>query len=109
VAVKSEPIQKTATVTHASHITGNAKAPQLNGNTVRASDLPDFAKAEWKEKFLPTLYDRFYILDKPFDGFQKGSNLFIALVQQIVEDMYENVDYKVTGTESIHLLVGTFN
>ena len=60
------------------------KTKHLNGNNVRTSDLPEFAQGQWRQTFLPTLYDKFFTSDQPFDGFYKG-NSFITLLQSIVK------------------------
>jgi len=78
---------------------------RMNGNNVRMSDLPEFAQEKWRETFLPTLYDKFFTSDQPFDGFCRGSNQFVALLQALIREVYPNVDYEVTSTDSIHFLV----
>ncbi|KAF8810007.1 hypothetical protein BYT27DRAFT_7209634 [Phlegmacium glaucopus] len=45
-----------------------SKPQCLNGNNVQMSHLPEFAEAEWRGSFLPTLYDKFFSSDKPFDA-----------------------------------------
>ena len=81
------------------------KTKRLTGNNVRISDLPEFAQAKWRETFLPTLYDKFFASDQPFDGFCRGSDQFVALLQNIIEEVYPDVDYEVTSADSIHFLV----
>jgi hypothetical protein len=81
------------------------KTKRLNGNTVRMSDLPEFALEKWRDTFLPTLYDKFFASDQPFEGFYKGSDQFVALLQGIIEEVYPNVDYEVSSSDSIHFLV----
>src|SRR6266446_3598250 len=81
------------------------KTKHLNGNNVRVSDLPEFAQEKWRETFLPTLYDKFFASGQPFDGFCRGSDQFIALLQGVIEEVYPNIDYEVTSTDSIHFLV----
>ncbi|KIM39261.1 hypothetical protein M413DRAFT_29440 [Hebeloma cylindrosporum] len=84
--------------------TAKAKRKRLNGNNVRMSDLPEFAEGKWRSTFLPTLYDKFFASDQPFDAFYKGSDQFVALLQAIIEEVYPDVEYKVTATDSIHFL-----
>ena len=81
------------------------KTKRLTGNNVRISDLPEFAQEKWRETFLPTLYDKFFASDQPFDGFFRGSDQFVTLLQGIVEEVYPNVDYEVTSADSINSLV----
>lgn len=81
------------------------KTKRLTGNNVRISDLPEFAQAKWRQIFLPTLYDKFFASSQPFDGFCRGSDQFVALLQDIVEEVYPDVDYEVTSVDSIHFLV----
>lgn len=83
-------------------------AKRLNGNNVRMSDLPEFAEAKWRDTFLPTLYDSFFASDKPFDTFAIGSDQLVALLQTIVDDVYPDIEYKVTASDSIHFLVCCF-
>ena len=84
------------------------KAKRLNGNNVRVADLPEFAQRKWRDTFLPTLYDKFFASDEPFNGFHKCSDEFVALLQSIVEEVYPNVDYEVNSSDSIHFLVCPF-
>ena len=93
-----------ATVTSKTKI----KAKRLNGNNVRVADLPEFAQRKWRDTFLPTLYDKFFASDEPFDGFYRCSNEFVALLQSIVEEVYPDVDYEVNSSDSIHFLVRQF-
>ena len=86
-------------------VTVKTKAKCLNGNNVRMTDLPEFARENWRDTFLPTLYDKFFASDQPFDGFCKGSEKFTALLQCIVEEVYPDIDYEVTSSDSIHFLV----
>ena len=85
-----------------------AKPKRLNGNNVRIYDLPGFAETEWRGSFLPTLYDKFFSSDKPFDAFYHGSNQFVALLQVIIEEVYPNIEYTVTSSDAIYLLVSHF-
>jgi hypothetical protein len=81
------------------------KPKRLNGNNVRMSDLPKFAEGKWRSTFLPTLYDKFFASNQPFDTFTSGSDQFVALLQVVVEDAYPDIKYKVTSSDSIHFLV----
>lgn len=85
------------------------KTKRLNSNNVRVSDLPDFAQDKWRATFLPTLYNKFFTSDEPFDGFNKGCDQFIALLQTIFGEVFPGIDYEVTSSDSIHLLVCYFN
>ncbi|KAF9554567.1 hypothetical protein CPC08DRAFT_766634 [Agrocybe pediades] len=85
-------------------IHAKAKSRRLNGNNVRMADLPDFALAKWKKTFLPTLYTTLYTSDNPFDGFYKGGHTFISLLQNILQHVYPDVNYKVTAHDSVHFL-----
>lgn len=80
---------------------------RLNGNNVRISDLPEFALENWRRKFLPTLYDKFFTSDEPFDAFNANSTRFVALLQVIVQEVYLDVKYTVTASDAIHFLVRT--
>ncbi|KDR66446.1 hypothetical protein GALMADRAFT_232506 [Galerina marginata CBS 339.88] len=85
-----------------------SKPQRLNGNKVRVSDLPEFAEAGWRASFLPTLYDKFFSSDKPFDAFCHGSDQFVALLQVVIEEVYPTVDYTITSSDPIYLLVSLF-
>ena len=89
-------------------VTVKTKTKRLNGNNVRMSDLPEFAQGQWRESFLPTLYDKFFTSDQPFDGFYKGSDQFIALLQTTVNKVFLDINYDVTSLDSIHFLVCRF-
>jgi len=84
------------------------KPKRLNGNNVRMSDLPEFAAEKWRDAFLPTLYNKFFASDKPFDAFAKGSDQFVALLQAVVEEVYPDIKYKVTSSGGIHFLVRNY-
>jgi len=103
VQVKSEKNEGSVPVTTA--VIPKPKARRLNGNNVRRSDLPNFAQGKWRSTFLPTLYERFFTSDEPFDEFNAGSDEFVALLQSIIKEVYPNVDYEVTSSDSIHFLV----
>src|ERR1700678_2156163 len=85
----------------------NTKPKRLNGNNVRMSDLPEFADEKWRGTFLPTLYDNVFASDKPFDAFYVGSNEFVALLQSVIEEVYPDVEYKVTSSDNCCLLPET--
>jgi len=82
-----------------------SKPRRLNGNNVQMSDLPEFAEAEWQGSFLPMLYSKFFSSDKPFDTFYHGSNQFVALLQVIIGEVYPNIEYTITSSDAIYLLV----
>ena len=107
VQVKSEK-RNEGSVPVTTAVIPKPKARRLNGNNVRRSDLPDFAQGKWRSTFLPTLYERFFTSDEPFDEFNAGSDEFVALLQSIIEEVYPNVDYEVTSSDSIHFLVRHF-
>jgi hypothetical protein len=106
--VKAEQCNKdslrTKTVTRAL----KTKVKRLNGNNVQMSDLPEFAREKWRDTFLPTLYDKFFSSDQPFEGFYKDSDKFVALLQGIIEEVYPDIDYEVSSSDSIQLLVRHF-
>ena len=86
-------------------VAAKTKPKRLNGNNVRMSDLPEFAEKKWRASFLPTLYDKFFTSNKPFDAFFLGNDSFVAVLQAIVEEVYPEVEYKVTCSDSIYFLV----
>ena len=106
VQVKAEKHKKIKTAAVKSVKTTVTK--RLSGNNVRMSDLPKFAQEKWRGTFLPTLYDKFFASDQPFDGFHKGSDHFITLLQTIVKEVFPDINYKVTSSDSIHFLVCHF-
>ena len=106
VPVKVERYNKDSLPTKT--VTVKTKVKRLNGNTVQMSDLPEFAKEKWQDTFLPTLFDKFFASDQPFEGFYKGSDQFVALLQGIIEEVYPDIDYEVSLSDSIHFLVCCF-
>jgi len=108
VHVKAEKRNKDSLPTKTTVTGVKTKTKRLNGNNVRMSDLPKFAEAKWRDTFLPTLYDKFFASDQPFEGFYKGNDQFLALLQGIVEEVYPDIDYEVTSLDSIHFLVRRF-
>jgi len=74
---------------------------------VRISNLLDFAveNSKWRKVFLPTLYNRFFASDEPFLKFIKGGQSFIKFLQFTVGLVFPKITYKVTSTDTIHLLV----
>ena len=76
-----------------------------SAHKVRVTDLPQFAQGKWCKTFLPTLYDKFFTSNEPFDAFAKGSDDFIVLLQATVEEVFPEVKYGVTSADSIHFLV----
>ena len=72
------------------------------------TDLPQFAQGKWHKTFLPTLYDKFFTSKEPFDDFTKGSDEFVALLQATIKEVFPEVEYGVTATDSIHFLVSIF-
>ena len=72
------------------------------------TDLPEFAEQKWQSTFLPTLYDKFFASDQPFDTFNLGSDQFVDLLQAVIDEVYPDIEYKVTSSGSIHFLVRCF-
>ena len=62
-------------------------------------------KDKWRTAFLPTLIDKFFTSDRPFDSFNIGSDEFIMLLKAIIKEVFPNFKYEVTSTDSIHFLV----
>ena len=80
----------------------------LNGNNVWMTNLPEFAKQKWWTTFLPTLYDKFFASDQPFDTFNISSDQFVNLLQAVINKVYPDIEYKVMSSSSIHFLVHCF-
>ena len=89
-------------------IAGKMKPKRLNGNNVRMTNLPEFTKQKWQTTFLPMLYDKFFASDQPFDTFNIGSDQFVDLLQAVINEVYPDIEYKVTSSSSIHFLVCCF-
>jgi len=89
-------------------VTTKKQPKRLNGNNVRMSDLPEFTEGKWRNTFLPTLYDKFFASDQPFDTFTIGSKQFVDLLQAVIGEVYPDIEYKVTSSDSIHFLVSRF-
>jgi hypothetical protein len=106
--LKAQPIEVKAKKNPAlgkTVVAAKTKPKRLNGNNVRMSDLPEFAGEKWRAHFLPTLYDKFFSSNKPFDTFYLGNDTFVSVLQAIVEEVYPEVKYKVTSSDSIYFLV----
>jgi hypothetical protein len=81
------------------------KKKRLNNNNVRVSDLPEFAEKSWRSRFLPTLYDKFFTSNQPFNNFTQNNDQFISLLQTVIAEVFPNADYEITSVDSIHFLV----
>ncbi|KAF8157499.1 hypothetical protein BJ912DRAFT_1070237 [Pholiota molesta] len=99
--VKSEPKELHAA---ASEKVALVTTHHFNTNNVRTDHLPDFVKLLWRKAFLPTLYDNFFASDEPFAQFFKGSDAFITLLQDIVDEFFPATTYKVNAADAIHQL-----
>ena len=62
--------------------------PAASAHKVRVTDLPQFAQGKWRKAFFPTLYDKFFTSNEPFDAFAKGSDDFIALLQPLLRRFF---------------------
>ena len=51
------------------------------------------------------LYDKFFTSDQPSNDFHKGTDEFVTLLQVVIEEVYPEIKYKVTSSDSIHFLV----
>jgi hypothetical protein len=70
------------------------------------NDLPDFiTQSIWRKKFLPTLYDKFFTSNEPFAQFFKASDTFIALLQEIVDEVFPTSSYEANTSDALHQLV----
>jgi hypothetical protein len=103
IQVKAERSAKPMPI--AAPVKAKAKAKHLNGNNVQMSNLPEFAQTKWRTTFLPTLYGKFFTSDQLFNGFYKDSDQFVTLFQSIIQEVYPDIDYNVTSSDSIHFLV----
>ncbi|KAF9053430.1 hypothetical protein BJ165DRAFT_1400729 [Panaeolus papilionaceus] len=76
----------------------------IHTNNIRVNDLPDFATKEnrWRNVFLPTLYDKFFSSPDPFSRFLKGTEKFISLLQDTLDEVYPNIKYTVSARDPIH-------
>ncbi|KJA15335.1 hypothetical protein HYPSUDRAFT_149248 [Hypholoma sublateritium FD-334 SS-4] len=69
------------------------------------NDLPNFiTQSIWRNKFLPTLYDKFFTSNEPFAQFYKASDAFITLLQEIVDEVFPNTSYKANTSDALHQL-----
>ncbi|KAF7762481.1 hypothetical protein Agabi119p4_9074 [Agaricus bisporus var. burnettii] len=105
-AVKVEPVRDGALPREDSGYDRQEKekTKQLNGNSVRMADLPEFATMKWRDTFLPTLYDRFFTSSNPFSNFSVSSPAFVGILQDIINEVYPEANYIVTASDSIHFL-----
>lgn len=73
------------------------RKPDLSTLVARQSQdvrgLPEFARADWTSRFLPTLYHRFRSSDQPWKAFTKGNEM-VAIIQEVVNEVYPRHKYK---------------
>lgn len=105
--IKSEPKEF---LPAPSKVVAHPKTRRITANNVRVNDLPGFiTQSIWRNKFLPTLYDKFFTSDEPFAQFYKASDTFITLLQEIVDEVFPNTSYKANTSDALHQLVSQLN
>lgn len=85
----------------------DAKQVQRKGGKrqVVPKTLPAFAQAKWISSYLPTLYAAFSTTDEPFKNFTKNSEVFLALVQDVVDKVWPESTHKVIFKSAIFSMV----
>ena len=64
------------------------------------SGLPDFVRANWASRFLPTLYHCFGSSKEPWKLFTKGDEL-LSIIQELINVVYPNSRYRVKWGDKI--------
>lgn len=82
--------------------TASLNVPNGPGLASQLSDaeLPEFCKATWSTKFLPTLYNRFAASDEPWVVAKEGEDL-VNVVQDILDRCYPGSGYCVKWSDKI--------
>ncbi|RXW24347.1 hypothetical protein EST38_g1547 [Candolleomyces aberdarensis] len=77
------------------------QAPSLSANLVRSNDLPPFVDVDnrWKEVYLPTLYHTLYLSSETFLSFKSSSSEFHETVQDLIDLVYPEEEYKVSSAK----------
>jgi hypothetical protein len=63
-------------------------------------DLPEFVRADWIPRFLPTLFHRFGISIDPWGTFSKGEEMLKA-VQAVINSVFPGNTYRVKWGDAI--------
>jgi hypothetical protein len=66
--------------------------------------LPNFARANWVSRFLPTLYHRFGSSKEPWKLFTKGDNM-LTIIQEVVNAVYPDSRYRVKWGDNLCIAV----
>ncbi|TFK58192.1 hypothetical protein BDN72DRAFT_966401 [Pluteus cervinus] len=75
--------------------------PTTKTKSFTAADIPQFLTADWKSKFLPTLYDVFFCSNHPYNAFCQG-NEFGATATQVLDIIIPGHQYKVHSKEPVY-------
>ncbi|RXW15124.1 hypothetical protein EST38_g10732 [Candolleomyces aberdarensis] len=83
------------------------KTDRKNANSTRTTDLPAFVyvDSKWKDVFLPTLYHAFFLSSETFLAFKSSSRKFIATVQEIIDLVFPDEGYTISGVGDLFVLV----
>jgi hypothetical protein len=74
-------------------IFASSDAASVNG-------LPDFVRANWVNRFLPTLYHRFGSSTEPWKMFTKGTEM-LSIIQEVINTVYPDNTYRARWGDSI--------
>ena len=90
---KSDPIRATA-------LPSTSSAPTSSDASTSVLILPEFARAAWTSRFLPTLYHRFGSSNKPWKMFTKGSEM-LSIIQEVINAVYPDINYRAKWGDRI--------
>jgi hypothetical protein len=77
-----------------------------SGDPEDASGLPEFVRAAWKSKFLPTLYAYLGSLERPWDLSEGlGGSDDVKVIQMLIDIVYPQSGYKVKLNDRIFAMV----
>lgn len=66
--------------------------------------LPEFVRAAWVSRFLPTLYHRFGSCVDPWNTFSKGDDM-LKIVQELINTVYPDNVYHARWGDKITYVV----
>jgi hypothetical protein len=64
------------------------------------SGLPEFVRANWVGRFLPTLYHCFGSSKEPWNMFTKGREMLL-IIQKVINEVYPDTNYRVKWGDKI--------
>lgn len=79
---------------------GAASLVFASSDAKSVTGLPDFVRAKWINRFLPTLYHRFGSSKEPWNMFTKGDEM-LSIIQEVINKVYPDNTYRARWGDSI--------